>query len=684
MALKKPILLAPAGSMAALKAAVYAGADAVYFGGGSFNARAFATNFTDGEMAEAFRLCRLYGVKVYITLNTLLSDRELAAALDFVKTLEREYKPDAYIVQDIGLIRLLKNSFPQIPLHASTQLQQHSSLCAEEMKKLGISRVVLARELSREDIARAVKSGLETEIFVHGAICVCQSGGCLMSSFIGGRSGNRGKCAQPCRQCYGGKYPLSLKDMCLASHIPEICDMGVDCLKIEGRMKGEEYVYETVRIYRALIDERRAATDSELKLLAKLFSRSGFTDGYYTGKKGPSMFGVRTEDDKEKSRSLTVDIKEKKLPVSISCKIKAGKEAEIRAESGGFTVTYVGETPDTAINRPLTKEELEKRLSKTGDTAFTVTKLDVSLDGGLIMPLSGINTLRREVLTRLTEELVSSNTPVREALCKPCIDIGEKTRSKSKIKPKLVLRFEGKSPSKELLDKVISVCDRLELPLWCDRPDVDYMGKLSLVLPRIVYDSDADLVKGLLKTAKDKGVTDITLPNIGMLPLCGGFTLHGDGNLNVSNSQTALYLIEQGLDSYVISPEIAPSGIAGRVYGGEYTVYGKATLMHTENCIIRNIKPCQNKADCKGMLKDKTGASFLVLREYRHRNSIYNSVPTYLLDKRDELGEVTAHILSFTDEKDEEVIKIINAYKKQLPPQGAFTRAALKRGAGVF
>ncbi len=682
MALKKPILLAPAGSLSALKAAVYAGADAVYFGGGDFNARAFATNLKAEEMAEAFDICRLYGVKVYITLNTLLSDKELKSALDFVKMLEREYKPDAYIVQDLGLIKLLRSAFPQIPLHASTQLQQHSSLCAEELKSLGISRVVLARELCREDIAAAVKSGPETEIFIHGAICVCQSGGCLMSSFIGGRSGNRGKCAQPCRQCYGGKYPLSLKDMCLASHIPEICAMGVDCLKIEGRMKGAEYVYETVRIYRRLIDEGRKATAEEIKRLSELFSRSGFTDGYYTGRKGPHMFGIRTERDKEKSRNLTVEIKEKKLPVSISCCLSEGKGAEISANSGDIWVSHTGDIPDKAINRPLTEAELTKRLSKTGDTAFAVTDVSISLDEGLILPISAVNALRRDVLARLAAEMIKANTPARE-------NGGEYTvqalpRGNVNQSPGLVLRFDGRAPSAALLDKLIPLCDRLEMPLWWDIPNVDYKDKLSLILPRIVYDSDADAVKTLINKAAEQGVRSLTVPNIGMLSLCKGFTLHGDYNLNVCNSFTAAYLKERGFASYVISPEIAPAAIAGRVEGGEYVVYGKATLMHTENCIIRNVTPCQNKADCKAVLKDKTGAEFRVMRDYGHRNNIYNSVPTYLLDKTGDLGGVSAHVLSFTDEREDEILKIVDAYKKELPPEGAFTRAALKRGGGVF
>lgn len=679
---KKPILLAPAGSLDALKAAVFSGADAVYFGGGRFNARAFATNFGDEDIEKAFAICRLYGVKVYITLNTLLSDKELPKALEFVETLEKKFRPDAYIVQDLGLISALRGSFPDIPLHASTQMQLHSSHCASVLKRYGVSRVVLARELSREDIKKVTECGLETEIFVHGAICVCQSGGCLMSSFIGGRSGNRGKCAQPCRQPYGGKYALSLKDMCLASYIPEICDMGVDCLKIEGRMKSPEYVYETVRIYRGLIDNKRVATREELSRLSALFSRSGFTDGYYTSRRGPCMFGVRTETDKEKSRALTVDIKEKKLPIAITCVITEGESSYIKASLGKLEAEYRGDSPQKAINRPITRDDLAARLSKTGDTAFSVETIDITLDEGLIMPISAINALRRCVLDRLTEIIISANTPKRDAQRKEFVPIADTVHSTGRSQT--VVRFEGKAPSEKLLKALIPRCDRIELPLWVKRPDIDYGDKLSLVLPRAVYDSDTHNVKLMLQEAYNSGIRHITVPNIGMLPLCEGFTLHGDYPLNVTNTLTAKQLELLGFESCVISAEIAPKAIAHAVVGGEYVVYGKAPLMHTENCIIQNIGKCIDKTYCKGVLTDKTGARFAVLREYGHRNTIYNSVPTYLLDKRDELGEVSSCVLFFTDEDEDRVIEILNAYEKGLSPNGVFTRAALKRGTGVF
>lgn len=299
--MKKPFLLSPAGSYAALKAAVDAGADEVYLGGSEFNARMNAGNFDRAQLIKASKLCRGAGVKLHITLNTLVFDRELKQVLEYADFLANEIAPNALIVQDIGLACELRRKFPQLALHASTQMRIHSPEDALFLKELGFTRAVLARELPESDIAAFAATGLETEIFVHGAICVSESGGCLMSSVIGGRSGNRGECAQPCRLPYrteNNKYPLSLKDMCLAGHITELCKTGVTSLKIEGRMKSPEYVGAVTSVYRRLIDEGRNATESEIKYLESVFSRSGFTDGYFTGRIGSDMFGVRREEDK--------------------------------------------------------------------------------------------------------------------------------------------------------------------------------------------------------------------------------------------------------------------------------------------------------------------------------------------------------------------------------------------------
>lgn len=301
-----PFLLSPAGSMPALRAAVDAGADEVYLGGPVFNARMNAGNFDRETLVSAASLCRRNGVRLHITLNTLIRDREFASAMEYVGFLAREVRPDAIIIQDLGLAAQIRREHPSLALHASTQLRIHSYLDAEFLKDFGFTRAVLARELPEEDIKAFAAAVPETEIFVHGALCVSESGGCLMSSVIGGRSGNRGECAQPCRLPCGNGYALSLKDLCLADRMDSVLESGVTSLKIEGRMKSPDYVYAVTSVYRRLIDEHRNATEKELRFLTDVFSRGGFTSGYYDGRIDDSMFGFRSERDKKRTAAVTV------------------------------------------------------------------------------------------------------------------------------------------------------------------------------------------------------------------------------------------------------------------------------------------------------------------------------------------------------------------------------------------
>ena len=328
---KEHELLSPAGDMECLHAAVCGGADAVYFGASSFNARARAANFSPKELKEAIDYCHTYGKKAYITLNTALRDRELPEALSLAADIYSS-GADALICADMGLISLIKKQIPDFDIHISTQAGVRSTEGADLFSDMGASRVVLARELSREEIRNVTKNAkAETEVFIHGAICVSVSGRCLFSSLVGGRSGNRGECAQPCRLAYGKDgYILSLKDMCLAKHMKELCDMGVASFKIEGRMKSPEYVYSVTRIYRRLLDSMRNANDAEVEELSKIFSRGGFTDGYYTGSISPSMKGIRGELTEPK-RELKEKLIEPKRAVTLSAKVKAGEE---------FTLTY--------------------------------------------------------------------------------------------------------------------------------------------------------------------------------------------------------------------------------------------------------------------------------------------------------------------------------------------------------
>jgi collagenase-like PrtC family protease len=589
-----PFLLSPAGSPDALRAAVAAGADEVYLGGGNFNARINAKNFGQKELIAAGQLCRDKNVRLLITLNTLVSDKDFKDVREYVGFLEKNVHPDAYIIQDLGLAVFLKKEFPDIVLHASTQMQQHSTGGVQLLKNLGFSRIVMAREASAKDIKALCESGLECEVFVHGALCVSVSGGCLMSSMIGKRSGNKGECAQPCRMKYSGsnEYPLSLKDLCLAGHIPELAEMGVTALKIEGRMKSPDYVYEVTRIYRRLIDENRRATEAEMKALRNIFSRSGFTDGYFIAKTGLFMFGIRRESDKQLSKSVNTE----KLP------------------------------------------------------------------------------------------LIRRNTPYKEPETLPLV-LPEKNPDRiippSKQKG-FVFRFEGRCPDAGLIKRYYETAARIDLPLWDIERIVelsDFAEKISVILPRTIFDSDTADVERMLEYAKKAGIRQATVSNIAHLDLCRDFYLHGDYSLNVTNSQSMSLLERLSFSSVMISPEAHPKNLSFAGCAEEYIVYGRIPLMQTENCIIKNTGAIC-KDNCDGVLTDRTKAEFPIKREYKHRNIIYNSVPLYLADKVNELKKsgVGLYTLLFTDEyrNEKEFDKLVSLCFSKSPAPFAITRGYYK------
>ena len=401
-------LLSPAGGWEAMVAAVQNGADAVYMGFGGLNARRSARNFTDEEFREAVAYCHLRGVKVYLTLNTLVTDRELPAAAEALKKAS-DMGVDAILIQDWGIWRLAREIAPDVPLHASTQMSLHTLGGACRAAELGLERVVLARELSRRDIHTITRDcPAEIEVFGHGALCMCYSGQCEMSAVIGGRSGNRGACAQPCRLPYGvnekaaGGHPLSLKDANLADYVQELEQMGVACLKLEGRMKRPEYVAVITGIYRRLLDEKRGPSREESRQLEAAFSRSGFTDGYYKGRTGPEMFGTRPENAPE-PKELFARAKagysredSRRVPVDMVCTLRAGEPVSLTASAGGHVVRAEGPTPEEARNRALTAEELQSRLEKTGGTVFRPRETRVELEEGLMLPASAVNALRRQ------------------------------------------------------------------------------------------------------------------------------------------------------------------------------------------------------------------------------------------------------------------------------------------------
>ena len=693
---KLPELLSPAGSMEALAAAVDGGADAVYFGGTAFNARIYANNFDSAAMREAVSLCHTYGVKAYLTLNTLPLDREMTTFLDAAYD-AAQAGVDALIVADLGGAAAIHRTMPQIELHASTQASGHNTDAGHMLASLGFSRMVCAREMSLDDVRAYVsQSPIEAEVFVHGALCVCHSGQCLFSSLIGGRSGNRGACAQPCRLPYatGGKrtgYPLSLKDLCLAEHVPALIDAGVASLKIEGRMKAPEYVHAVTRVWRRLLDERRAATPEEMAYLAEIFSRGGFTDRYFTRTDrrtpdwtGRGMLGIRSEDDKQNTRALpkwtagtTVS---RKLPVTVQAEFRRDTASVLTLrDSRGNTVTVRGDVPQIALKESaaMTRESAARNLVKLGNTPFEATAAEVGLDAGLMLPASSLNALRRAASEALCAAIRDSEGKCLSEVKRLPYRL-KKPHSEKKTSEYRTARFAHPS---RITRAAREYFDLLYLPLSV------YDGSTEgVIMPPVIFDSERAEVERQLKRAVELGARHLLLGNLGHLPLARatGLTLHGDFRLNVTNSETAALMQELGFASLLLSPELtlpqARDIGADRVYAGVIT-YGRIPLMLLEKCVIREIASCEVCGRGGAVLTDRKGARFPVLREGAHRNVVYNSVPTYMADREDSLRSFGVHHrhFVFSTEPAETVDRILRAHREGWSPAEIFGAETVRR-----
>ncbi len=660
---KLPELLAPAGDMECLVAAVRAGADAVYVGGKLYSARAYAKNFDIEELTRAVAYCHLHGVKLYVTMNTLLYDAEIPEAVEFARELYR-IGVDALIVADLGLISTLREVLPELELHGSTQMSVHNSYGAEVAAALGVSRIVLARELSGENIRHTTEAApIECEVFLHGALCVSHSGQCLFSSMVGGRSGNRGECAQPCRLPYcGDKYPLSLQDMSLARHITELVDSGVASLKIEGRMKSPDYVYVVTSTYRRLLDECRPSNKSEDEALARIFSRGGFTDKYFRGGSLDGMRGVRSASDKQASRADEGGVyAPDRVPVCAKVRIKLGEPAEmtLMAKDGGkaaahSAVTVYGDAAVAAINAPLTVEALKARLSKMGNTFLSLSPLDIDLelDEGVNLSPASINALRRAAA--LAYEVRERRTPYRELPHVSSFE-GEVRYRRTAI----LYNAEAYGESQLLFtyfDKVFLPLSRLD---GCDAVDI------GISLPPVIMESELGEVEEMLIAARARGITEALVGNIGHIPLLRkhGFYLVPDFRLNICNSYARTVVSEVCDDVPMLSPELTAREAAD--IGGRAIVYGRIPLMLTERCFIKENFGC---ARCdKAELVDRRGASFPIMREWRHRNVIFNSAVTYVADKPALVSRLPYRHYIFSTESAHEIDKVISAEKKSAP-----------------
>ncbi len=646
-----PELLAPAGSYDALIAAVNAGADAVYLGGTAFNARMNAQNLAEESLARGIAYAHAHGVRTYVTLNTLVYDKEIADFLRYAESLAR-LGADAAIVADIGTASLLHRYLPELALHGSTQMSVHSADGARALSPLGLSRVVLARELSLADLTETTeKAGIETEVFLHGALCVCTSGQCLFSSLVGGRSGNRGECAQPCRLPYNGnRYPLSLCDLCLAEHIPALIGSGTASLKIEGRMKSPAYVSGTVATYRRLLDEGRAATKKEVEALHALFSR-GFTDAYFTGKTSSPMTGTRVPSEAR----TEIEVREKTQPITAEMKILRDHPTVLTLMHKGRTATVTGEIPEPARNAPLTRASVLRNLTKLGGTFFTLPQenFTLTLDEGLNLSPAAINRLRRAAVDALTAP--------------PAVHTGEMpSPAEGTVAPQLrtAVFYEPTVYDKLSLQNK-GFFDLVFLPLW--RLDEVKCDGVGILLPPTITEGELPAVRRMLKDAAARGVKDALVSGGGQITLVKeyGMTPHGDFRFNIYNRESAAFWRNAGLKTRLLSPELTLP--QARDIGGGVIVYGRIPLMLTERCFIKENFGC---AECgRGALVDRRGAAFPMLREYPHRNLILNSLPTYMGDAAEELTRYRIHHTHFifTVETEKETAAVLRAYQGGAP-----------------
>ena len=663
----KTEILAPCGGRESLEAAVRCGADAVYLGTKDFNARRNADNFENGELAGVVSYCHERGVRVYLTLNTLLSDVELKEAYAFVEN-AMQSGVDAFIVQDLGLAKMIRERFPTARLHASTQCSVNSPDGFKALEEMGFCRAVLPREMSLDEIREIRKStDMELEIFVHGALCMCVSGQCYLSSLLGGRSGNRGLCAQPCRLAFSAdetkSCDLSLKDLSLISRINDLSAEGVISFKIEGRMKRPEYVAAAVTACKKAVEGRFEESDGEV--LRSVFSRSGFTDGYLTGKR-QNMFGTRQKEDVVAAQGVLKQLSQlysketQSVPADFEFICKSGEPVRLTVKTQRKTVETSAEPPEAALNRAVTKEEIEQRLSKLGGTPYYLNKIDITLDEGLNLPARTLNALRREAVESLGITEVSSFEQ------KPYEEINPR---EIRSEPYFTASFSSASqiPEKHPFKRVF-------LPIWSK--DEDFIKtKAGVQLPRGLFSSEERLKKEL-SHLKEIGVTMALCSNLGAYKTARdlGFEAYGGFGLNVFNSLSA-----RQINSPILSFELTAE--QANIINAEDTgviVYGRLPVMLCRNCPIKNRIGCE-KCKKHGVLTDRKGYKFPVKCSSYPCVEILNSVPLVMSDRMHEVHTDFAHFV-FTDESRTEVEKIIRMYKNGAQPSGEFTRGLYYRG----
>ena len=643
-----PEILAPAGNREALQAAVYCGADAVYVGATAYSARQGAENFDLPALAEASRLCRLYGVKLYLAVNTLLTDRELPEFQAFMQQAARF--ADGCIVQDLGVLKLLRELLPDMPLHASTQMSIHTPAGALEAAALGCYRVVAAREMAEPELAALCRLPVEVEVFVHGALCMSVSGQCAFSALVGGRSANRGACAQACRLPWKtpvGRNPaaLSLKDESLIDHVGKLREMGVASLKIEGRMKRPEYVAAAV----TALKQALAGEQPDRELLQAVFSRSGFTDGYFTGKKR-DMFGFRRKEDVLAGQQVIGGLAglyremPKAAVLHFSLSLKPDVPAVLTASDGAdYTVTVQGDVPETARKSPLSEEQLTRSLQKLGGTVYTCGTMKLDNPAGLMLSAAQCNALRREAVSRMDELRIARHTPecrIRTVAFPAAFRELQPTRRRIHVRTELQLQAV---PEGEITCIPLSLAETASgVSKW-------------LEAPRIIGDEAA--YKKQLKALRERGFTELVCHNLADVRIGRelGFGLHGGFGLNVTNSLTVASLRENGLQDVTGSYELRMHTLEriGKVFPVGAVVYGRLPMMLFRVCPIRAQDGCRN-GNC--FLTDRTGRKFPLLCSGTYQELV-NAEVLWVADKGYQPDFADYY---FTDETPERVQEVLH------------------------
>lgn len=738
--MKRPELLAPAGDMTCFMAAINAGADAIYLGGEEYGARAYASNFSQEELCEAVSYAHLFGVKVYLTVNTLVKEREFERLVSFIEPFYN-HGLDGVIVQDLGVLLQIKENFPDLELHASTQMGIASSYGAKFLKEFGVCRVVPARELSLDELSDIKQCvGIEIESFIHGAMCYCYSGHCLFSSFLGGRSGNRGRCAGPCRlpfEVYGKKdvYPLSLKDMCTVSILPQLVVSGIDSFKIEGRMKNPYYVAGVTSIYRKYIDlyvenedsdHNILVSEADMELLKKLYLRVDLQEGYYHRHNGREMItmhkpGYCSADEKEflsiKEKYLDSD---RKIKLFAEIQLKIGEKLFITIwdEKGNTTSLYMEEIVSAAQNRPVSKEEVLKQLNKTGNTPFYFEMISVIMDDNVFVSLKNLGEIRRKVLADFQKQLVDSVNP-RKLLRSDT----DKSMSRLRVTSDKVDRANRHIGASS---KYRICCQSMKQLIFLLQLLVQYPQIGAIEINAFLLQELSDDMIDKMKAAKNQGidwylvfppvfrkkaadwflqyqnliVSDLfngffcnSLDTLSFLRDCGlqdQKVIMADYGLYVFNEKALEFLSQYGISGMVVPYELTHYewlDVKKKTLGknipnfcSEYLVYGYLPFMRTANCIKKTFGKCNHKNEVIA-IKDRTKKNISVFNQCEVcENTIYNSIPLSLHGETDKI-EADYLRISFTMEDDAQMIEVLDLFmKKRKGTLYEYTKGHFKKG----